>query len=81
MKPAPFDYLRAGSLDQALAALAEHGAEARIIAGGQSLLPMLNMRLAKPALLIDIMGVAGSPRSGAKARRLSCRRACGRRRC
>lgn len=59
MKPAPFDYLRAGSLDEALAALAEHGSEARIIAGGQSLLPMLNMRLAKPALLIDIMGVAG----------------------
>lgn len=59
MKPAPFDYLRAGSLDEALAALAEHGSEARIIAGGQSLLPMLNMRLAKPALLVDIMGVAG----------------------
>ncbi|HEV2510498.1 FAD binding domain-containing protein [Bosea sp. (in: a-proteobacteria)] len=59
MKPAPFDYLRVGSLDEALAALAEHGSEARIIAGGQSLLPMLNMRLAKPALLIDIMGVAG----------------------
>lgn len=59
MKPAPFDYLRAGSLDEALAALAEHGSEARIIAGGQSLLPMLNMRLARPAVLIDIMGVAG----------------------
>lgn len=58
MKPAPFDYLRADSLDESLAALAEHGAEARIIAGGQSLLPMLNMRLAKPAQLIDIMGVA-----------------------
>ncbi|MBN9438057.1 FAD binding domain-containing protein [Bosea sp. (in: a-proteobacteria)] len=59
MKPAPFDYLRAGSLDEALAALAEHGSDARIIAGGQSLLPMLNMRLAKPTLLIDVMGVAG----------------------
>lgn len=59
MKPAPFDYIRAGDLDEALAALAEHGSEARIIAGGQSLLPMLNMRLAKPAVLIDIMGIAG----------------------
>ena len=71
MKPAPFDYLRAGSLDEALAALAEHGSEARIIAGGQSLLPMLNMRLAKPALLVDIMGVAclGEPRHGDRVER------------
>jgi hypothetical protein len=59
MKPAAFDYVRAENLDEALTVLAEHGSEARIIAGGQSLLPMLNMRLAKPALLVDIMGVAG----------------------
>ncbi|KRE24742.1 carbon monoxide dehydrogenase [Bosea sp. Root483D1] len=59
MKPAPFDYLRAGNLDEALAALAEYGSEARIIAGGQSLLPMLNMRLAKPLVLVDIMSMAG----------------------
>ena len=59
MKPAPFDYVRAGDLDEALAALARHGADARIIAGGQSLLPMLNMRLARPAVLVDIMGIAG----------------------
>lgn len=59
MKPAPFDYVRARDLDEALAALAEHGSDARIIAGGQSLLPMLNMRLAKPAVLVDIMGIAG----------------------
>ncbi|MCK9914395.1 FAD binding domain-containing protein [Microbacteriaceae bacterium K1510] len=59
MKPAAFDYLRAETVDEALAALAEHGADARIIAGGQSLMPMLNMRLAKPAVLIDIMRIAG----------------------
>lgn len=55
MKPAPFSYLRAQTLDEALEALARHGGEARIIAGGQSLMPMLNMRLARPQVLIDIM--------------------------
>ena len=54
MKPAAFDYLRASSADEAVAALAEHGDEARILAGGQSLMAVLNMRLAAPALLIDI---------------------------
>jgi 2-furoyl-CoA dehydrogenase FAD binding subunit len=57
MKPAAFDYVRARDLSEALEALDQHGAEARIIAGGQSLLPMLNMRLARPAVLIDIMGI------------------------
>lgn len=57
MKPAPFDYLRADSRDEVLAHLHEHGDQARIIAGGQSLVPMLNMRLAKPALLVDVMHV------------------------
>lgn len=59
MKPAAFDYLRAQHLDEALDALRQHGGEARIIAGGQSLLPMLNMRLAKPAMLVDVMGIPG----------------------
>lgn len=54
MKPAPFGYLQAGTVEDAVAALNQHGPEARILAGGQSLLPMLNMRLAKPAVLIDI---------------------------
>jgi 2-furoyl-CoA dehydrogenase FAD binding subunit len=54
MKPAPFDYQRAGHLDEATAALAEYGQDARILAGGQSLIAMLNMRLAEPKLLIDI---------------------------
>ena len=57
MKPAPFAYLRAGSLEEALHALRHSGSEARVIAGGQSLVPMLNMRLARPALLVDIMHV------------------------
>jgi 2-furoyl-CoA dehydrogenase FAD binding subunit len=58
VKPAPFGYLRADTTEEALAALHQHGAEARILAGGQSLLPMLNMRLAKPAMLVDIMRIA-----------------------
>lgn len=58
MKPAPFDYIRAESLDEALAALKQHGSDARIMAGGQSLLPMLNMRLSKPAVVVDVMRIA-----------------------
>ncbi|WP_341916972.1 FAD binding domain-containing protein [Polaromonas sp. YR568] len=54
MKPAAFDYLRADQADVAVAALAQHGEDARILAGGQSLMAVLNMRLANPALLIDI---------------------------
>jgi 2-furoyl-CoA dehydrogenase FAD binding subunit len=57
MKPAPFDYVRAADLKEALSVLAQHGSEARVIAGGQSLLPMLNMRLAKPSILVDIMAI------------------------
>lgn len=59
MKPAAFDYQRAEALDDALATLASTGGDARIIAGGQSLMPMLNMRLARPAILIDIMRIPG----------------------
>ncbi|MGA1857323.1 FAD binding domain-containing protein [Azospirillum sp. 11R-A] len=54
MKPAPFDYLRPATVADALAALADGGDDARVIAGGQSLLPMLNMRLVQPRLLIDL---------------------------
>ena len=57
MKPAPFDLVRADSLAEALDALHQHGGDARIIAGGQSLMPMLNMRLARPAVLVDIMRI------------------------
>jgi 2-furoyl-CoA dehydrogenase FAD binding subunit len=55
MKPAAFDYVRAESVDEALAVLAAEGSDARVMAGGQSLMAMLNMRLAKPKVLIDIM--------------------------
>jgi 2-furoyl-CoA dehydrogenase FAD binding subunit len=54
MKPAPFDYARADSVDEAIELLAEHGDDARVIAGGQSLMPMLNMRLVRPEILVDI---------------------------
>jgi carbon-monoxide dehydrogenase medium subunit len=55
--PAPFSYAKATSVDHALALLAEHGEEARVIAGGHSLLPMMKLRLAKPDALIDINGL------------------------
>jgi CO/xanthine dehydrogenase FAD-binding subunit len=54
MKPAPFDYIAATSLDMAAAALADGGDDAKIIAGGQSLVPLLNFRLLRPSILIDI---------------------------
>lgn len=55
MKPAAFDYVRAEHVDEALAVLAREGGDARVIAGGQSLMAMLNMRLARPRTLVDIM--------------------------
>ena len=54
MKPAPFEYWAPGSLDEALAVLAGYGTEAKVLAGGQSLVPLLNFRLAKPACLVDL---------------------------
>lgn len=54
MKPAPFKYVAARSLEEALALKAEHGDEGSFLAGGQSLMPILNFRLAQPAVLIDI---------------------------
>jgi carbon-monoxide dehydrogenase medium subunit len=54
MIPAAFDYSRASSVDDALGLLMEHGADAKIIAGGQSLLPLMKLRLARPDRLIDI---------------------------
>jgi CO/xanthine dehydrogenase FAD-binding subunit len=54
VKPPPFAYHRAGSVDETLALLAEHGDDAKVLAGGQSLVPLLNFRLARPERLIDI---------------------------
>ncbi len=54
MIPAPFDYVRAGSADEAIAALAEHGDDAKLLAGGMSLLPLMKLRLATPTVLVDV---------------------------
>jgi carbon-monoxide dehydrogenase medium subunit len=54
MKPAPFEYVRVQSREEALAALARYGEQAKVLAGGQSLVPMMNLRLARPEALIDI---------------------------
>lgn len=62
MKPAPFDLCIAESVKDVIETLAQHGETARIIAGGQSLMAMLNMRLAEPELLIDIAGIPGLDR-------------------
>ncbi len=59
MIPAPFDYARAGSAEEAIALLVEHGDEAKLIAGGHSLLPLMKLRLAIPAVLVDIGRVTG----------------------
>ena len=58
MIPSPFDYVRVSSVDEAVAALAEHGEDAKILAGGHSLLPIMKLRLAIPSVLIDISGIA-----------------------
>jgi 2-furoyl-CoA dehydrogenase FAD binding subunit len=77
MKPAAFDYVRAESIEEALEALHKEGADARILAGGQTLIPMLNMRMARPSVIIDIMQISdldrielvnGSIRVGATVR-------------
>jgi aerobic carbon-monoxide dehydrogenase medium subunit len=54
MIPAQFDYVRAGSVEDAIAALAEHGDDAKVLAGGQSLIPLLRMRLAYPEVVVDV---------------------------
>jgi CO/xanthine dehydrogenase FAD-binding subunit len=54
MKPAPFDYYRPAALDEALALLERYEGDAKVLAGGQSLIPLMNMRLARPSALIDL---------------------------
>ena len=54
MIPATFEYVRAGSVDEAVAAMAEHGDEAKVLAGGHSLLPMMKLRLAVPGFLVGV---------------------------
>ncbi len=57
MKPPPFEYSRPGSVEEAVEILASAGDDARVLAGGQSLVPLLNMRLARPGRLVDINGL------------------------
>ncbi len=57
MKPAPFEYIAPESIEQAVAALVQYGDEAKILAGGQSLMPLLNMRLITPGVVMDINGL------------------------
>ncbi len=59
MKPARFNYARPDTVDEAISLLAEYGGDAKLLAGGQSLVPMLNFRLARPAVLVDIGRIAG----------------------
>ena len=66
MKPAPFGYVKARSLDEAIGLLGEHRNEARLLAGGQSLLPTLNMRLSAPRMLVDLNGIAGLDQIGCR---------------
>jgi CO/xanthine dehydrogenase FAD-binding subunit len=82
VKPAPFRYERPESVEEAVGLLAEHGDDAKVLAGGQSLVPLLNMRLARPAVLVDINGVSdldnmsrsdGSVRCGALVRQAAFR--------
>jgi carbon-monoxide dehydrogenase medium subunit len=70
MKPSRFQYARPETLDEALALLAEHGSDAAVLAGGQSLMPMLNLRLAAPSIVIDINRISGLDRIALKRDRL-----------
>ncbi|HEV7685934.1 MAG TPA: FAD binding domain-containing protein, partial [Acidimicrobiia bacterium] len=54
MIPAAFDYVRAGSADEAISLLSSHGEDAKLLAGGHSLIPLMKLRLASPAVLIDV---------------------------
>ncbi|MDQ1696274.1 MAG: aerobic carbon-monoxide dehydrogenase medium subunit [Frankiaceae bacterium] len=58
MIPPEFDYVKAASVDEAVAALGAHGDDAKLLAGGQSLIPLLRLRLAYPTVLVDLGGVA-----------------------
>src|SRR5258705_5645834 len=65
MKPAPLEYLVAATAEEALAALARFDGNARLLAGGQSLVPLLSMRLLRPTAVIDINGIPGLDRIAA----------------
>ncbi len=62
MKPAPFHYIAPLSLTEALDVMSRHGADAKLLAGGQSLIPVMNFRLAQPAVLVDLNKTGGLDR-------------------
>jgi carbon-monoxide dehydrogenase medium subunit len=82
LKPAPFRYVAVETVDEAVAALAEHGDDAKVLAGGQSLVPLMNMRLALPGVLVDVNRVGelrgisanGALEIGATTRQLAVER-------
>lgn len=59
MKPAKFEYQQAGSIEHAVSILSKYGSDATVLAGGQSLMPMMNLRMARPAVLLDINRIDG----------------------
>jgi carbon-monoxide dehydrogenase medium subunit len=71
VKPSAFQYLRPTTLDEALALLDEHGEDAKPLAGGQSLVPLMNFRLARPAVLIDLNRIPGLAEIGEAASTVS----------
>lgn len=66
MKPAPFEYVRPASVEEAVAALADAGGEGKVLAGGQSLMPLLALRLARPSVLVDVNRIPGLDRIEAR---------------
>ena len=76
MKPAPFDYYAPRSVDEAVELLAAHGDDAKVLAGGQSLVPAMNFRLARPAVLVDINRIAELDFCADERWRAADRRAC-----
>jgi len=71
MKPASFDYVRAESVEHAVQALAQADSDGKVIAGGQSLMPMMNFRLVKPSVLVDINRIPGLDRIEQRGSRLA----------
>jgi len=71
MKPASFNYVRAESVDHAVHALADAGDDGKILAGGQSLMPMMNFRLVKPSVLVDINRIPGLDRVEKRGERIA----------
>src|SRR5712672_878718 len=66
MIPAAFDYVRPGTLDEALGLLAQHGEDAKVLAGGHSLIPAMKLRLSQPKVVFEISGPRGSRTVAAK---------------